>query len=174
MAITLLPLKSITLKQLDQLVKITNDVEVMKWVGTGELWSESKIKNNILYLKSSPKNFMAWTIMKANDVIGYLAITGNRKEPEIRILIGKQYQGHGFATTTLKLLIKQMSRESKSQIHLVSYVKPDNIASNKIHIKVGFKLDGETIKYGTSFNKYIYVIKGKVRSHKRSKKIARL
>jgi RimJ/RimL family protein N-acetyltransferase len=161
-------LTSITSKQLEQLTEITNDIEVMKWVGTGELWSSSKIKKNITYLKTSPKDFMAWTIMNDMNVVGYLAITGHSNiQRDIRILIGRQYQGQGFATMALNLLIKKMSRESKSQMRLISYVKQDNIASNKIHVKAGFKLEGKITKYSNLFNKYSYIIKsGKLKSHK--------
>ena len=173
--ISLLGLTNISSKQLEQLSVIVSDKEVMKWVGTGELWSIDKIKKNIEYLKKSPNNFMAWVIVYNSVVVGYLALTRRFNEQDIRIFIGREYQGKGIATTALKVLIKHLmktlSQTRKSSIHLVSYVKPENIASNKIHVKAGFKLEGTVSKYGLVLNKYSYIIKVKsiAKSIKKSK-----
>ena len=163
-------LTSITSKQLEQLSDITNDIEVMKWIGNGQTWSVAKIKKNIEYLKTLPNQFMAWVITETNNnVVGYLAITKDHNERDIRIFIGRQYQGKGYATNALRLLIKRLSHHKHIGVHLVSYVKPDNIASNKIHEKAGFKFKSKISKYGNIYNKYSYVIKSTTKSATESK-----
>jgi RimJ/RimL family protein N-acetyltransferase len=156
--IKLIPLADFTELQLKQLANITNQPEVMKWIGTGKLWSIAKLRESIKYLKSKPKDFKAWGILNIDnrEIVGYLAITiEGRNSWDIRIFIGSQFQGYGYATKAIKLLIGMM----KPKTHLISYIKPENQARAKINQKMGFVYMGRISKYGDVFDKYMLVIR---------------
>lgn len=167
--IKLIPLVDFTELQLKQLANITNQPEVMKWIGTGKLWSIAKLRESIKYLKSKPKDFKAWGILNIDnrEIVGYLAITiEGRNSWDIRIFIGSQFQGYGYATKAIKLLIGMM----KPKTHLISYVKPENQASAKIHQKTGFAYMGRISKYGDEFDKYMLVIRQSTKKPKTKKR----
>jgi L-amino acid N-acyltransferase YncA len=58
----------------------------------------------------------------------------------------------------------------KPTTHLISYVKPENQASAKIHQKTGFAYMGRISKYGDVFDKYMLVIRQSTKKQKTTKK----
>ena len=66
----------------------------------------------------------------------------NHKEVEVSISLLKEFWGKGFATRSLKSIIKQIKKQGKVQ-RLIAEVNKNNITSQKLFEKLNFKLKGQ-------------------------------
>lgn len=182
MAFKLQPLESFTRTDALQLLEITGDNEIMKWIGNGSIWTLTKIMKNISYAKEQAKisvydrRLIAWGIKEGSNIVGYLSITKERKNStrltkrktkssrvasmislppnyyDVRIFIGSKYQGRGLATRALKLLQNKELRK----LPLISLVNAENIASSRLHLSTGFTHLGRTLAYGKCLEVFIF------------------
>ncbi|WP_299494689.1 GNAT family N-acetyltransferase [uncultured Shewanella sp.] len=86
-----------------------------------------------------------WRFFIENSVLGVIGgvafgLVGGKQQPMTAILsywIGEEYQGMGFATHALTLLMNVLENEGVK--HYLAQVYPDNIASQKVLMKLGFE-----------------------------------
>lgn len=115
-------------KQIQNLNKLVNDENIMKWIGNGKKWSSSKIQELINYSRNdynlSFKNtqYLYISILLNNKVIG---LCGLHKLPDFpikfyenknnykiikglqyMILLNKKYHGRGYSSLILKKVIE--------------------------------------------------------------------
>ena len=78
--------------------------------------------------------------LKSNDEeIGLIGYMGKEdKEAELRYGITSLYQNNGYMTETIKEFTNYLFKKGKEKIIIICHV--DNIPSNKVAIKSGFKL----------------------------------
>ena len=114
------------LKLTSGIVKKITDKEVKKYFA--ELLTE--------------KTGLNYIILAGQEIIGHISLQ-KRKNGwyETQIVIGeKNYQGKGYGTEAIKLLIDKARRKNIKKIYLE--VRPDNIKAIRAYEKCGFKKTG--------------------------------
>ena len=82
------------------------------------------------------------TILYKNEVAGSIAKYMSEDKPEITYWIGKKFWGKGIATEAVKQFLKQIQIRP-----MYARVAKDNIGSNRVLEKNGFKIIGEDKGY---------------------------
>lgn len=88
------------------------------------------------------KNTCHFMIVSDQKVIGHISL-GQRRNGwyEMQIVIGeKKWQGKGYGTESIKLLIRKARRMGISNIYLE--VRPNNIRAIRVYEKCGFRKAG--------------------------------
>ena len=90
------------------------------------------------------KASLGFCIMCDNEKVGIIALTERPdKSSSWGTSIIKDYQGKGIATKAFELIVIEAQKQGYSKI--ISSCAKSNIASQKLHIKVGFDLIKEEI-----------------------------
>lgn len=91
----------------------------------------------------------AYFIFRNEKVVGYTAVVFDETIPEIdkqnwlwQFMIDKKYQGRGYASHALPLIIDYVFKKSKEKVITLS-TKPDNEAALKLYKNFGFVITGE-------------------------------
>ena len=101
-------LENITKDYTDDIKKLTQDTETMKYVGNGSVWDDEKIKNFIEYndpLIKDKRNEKYFIIKDGKNFIGligisYLIILGNNY---LNVIISPDFRGKGYYLKSLKV-----------------------------------------------------------------------
>lgn len=111
-------------------------------------------------------------IWQANELvgsIGFLYVDQENKKTEIGYWLGKDYEGKGIITKSIKVLINYAFEElhfNKIEIGVAT----DNLKSRAIPEKLGFKHEGELRDFeyinGRYLNRIIYGLKSNEWNHK--------
>ena len=123
---------------------IATNPKVMKYIGTGELWSDERILG---FIEGSMElfnrlNFCLWPIYRKpeKEFIGFCGLTLLNEPDEIEIgwWLHPSYWGMGIATEAASRVVTYAFNELKlSQI--VSIAQPENSSSINIMKKIGMK-----------------------------------
>jgi len=97
----------------------------------------------------NPENYIWFTnweiILKENNTsiggIGLIGLPNEKKETMIGYGIDRNYYNKGFATEAIKCLCEWVFLNSDTS-SIIADTKPDNISSQKVLIKNGFKMTG--------------------------------
>lgn len=107
----------------------------------------------------------AYFICLNDNVIGYTAVVFDETIPEHdkhnwlwQFMIDKNYQGHGYASKALMLIIEHMFNNATEKIITLS-TKPDNEIAIKLYKKFGFFETGEKNGDEVILQKYNNIIK---------------
>ena len=121
----LVPLNKITTTHAGELSVITKDIEVMKYIGKGNIWSIKDIKQFIkdenIEAKKNNKNRMYYSYVMVcnNKVVGFIAGRKNKNLLPIdstpydllmRMFISRMHSGKGLGKIIIKLFIERYSR----------------------------------------------------------------
>ena len=172
---------NLTSLELKQLSYITNDLETMKYIGKGNLWSINDLEEfqqeeqKEVILDQKNRKHYTYVLIYNNIVIGFIEGRKNKSllpkniktgiyDILLRMFISRDYIGKGFGKKIIKLFILEYSRLLKqhktNKIHFTIYsdIDPDNIPSIKIHLANGFISSGK-FKYpnGKIYNRYKYI-----------------
>ncbi len=125
------------------------------------------LQDEIKFIKSGPKRKKQkgehdYTILFDNKIVGGCGVTIGAKRGfigEIGYFIDEAYWGNGIASTAVKLLEKiGFGRFKLQRIEILMML--DNIASEKVAIKCGYKKEGimkKALKHGNDFvDCYLY------------------
>lgn len=111
---------------------------VRKWLFNNELISSKQqiywYFNN--YIKSSIKIYLCY---KEKEYIGYCQI--DSKTNEIGIYLEPKFQGFGYGSEFLNLLLKKIPNTK-----VIAKIKSDNIQSINLFKKAGFKIEHTVIE----------------------------
>lgn len=103
-----------------------------------------------------------WSEDKLVGSIGYLFLDQENKKTEIGYWLGKEYEGKGLVTKSIKVLIKHAFDELKLNKIEIG-VATNNLKSRAIPEKLGFKREGELRDYeyinGRFLDRIIYGLK---------------
>ena len=128
--------------------------------------NKNKNKNKNIHPKLSKKKLKQSLQTKSKQSLQ--SLQNNIINLEIRIFVDTKFQGQCIATNAIELLKKKVKLIFKNTntntntntrtINLISYVKPSNIASIKIHNKTNFINYGLHHIYGNKFICYKFTI----------------
>jgi len=157
----LVPLNKITTKQIEELSVITRDIEVMKYIGKGNIWTVNDIKQFVkdenIEAKKNNKNRMYYSYIMVcnNKVIGFIA--GRKKKNLLpsnttpydllmRMFISRKQFGKGFGKLIIKLFIEMYCRMISKVISDIKKNKKNNGKENGIpRIKLVSDIDKDNI-----------------------------
>lgn len=119
-------------------------------------------RTRIRYAKDEGYWLGVWNGDELAGSIGYLYVDQENKKTEIGYWLGKEYEGKGIITKSIKVLIDYAFNEL--QLHKIEIgAARDNIRSRAIPEKLGFKREGEIRDYeyinGRFIDRIIYGLK---------------
>lgn len=173
-------LEQITLKPVkkgdfDGLFPIVQNKDVMKYIKTGEIWNEEKLREFLKWgehdmSKEPLKNdSFYWTIYSSTNIIGCIGVHKWKHVPEklhkikdeyyTTRFIDPEYQGKGIGTYVMALALKSFFALRPDKKFVVSLSLSNNIASQKSLLKIGFKQQKHSVmvrdsKYNIFIHKY--------------------
>lgn len=177
----LLPLSKLSSKlsskHINELALITQDINIMKHIGQGKLWSIKNIKqfvkDEMLEQNKSIKErkYYSFVLLHNNSVIGFIAgrknntllpVNSSDYDLLLRMFISNKYKNQGFGKLILKLFIKKYTHiihniKNINNINLISDIDKNNISSIKIHLVNGFTYT-KTIIYPNKKNYDRYIL----------------
>jgi len=119
-------------------------------------------RTRIRYAKDEGYWLGIWSGDELVGSIGYLYFDQENKKTEIGYWLGKEYEGKGFITKSIEVLINYAFDELKFNKIEIG-VATDNIKSRAIPEKLGFKREGELRDYeyinGRFLDRIIYGLK---------------
>ncbi len=176
-------LENITTNDFDSILDITSTPDVMKNIGNGKIWDDNEVKRFIDYcIKDEDTSDVSRTqyyykITLENTLIGVIgAHTFIKKELPTKsqdlyltVYMDQKYQGQGYYSSSLKLLLNQIKKHKPNQSKLYSLVRNSNdkmiqISTNK------YKFVKEVILNGESFTLFSIDIKKSRKTVKRTTK----
>ena len=162
-------LDKITKENKKDLFNIVSNLNVMKFVGSREVWSEKKTNNFINYcVKEENTNnkdtlFLKIVYKKSNKFIGIVGIhKRNYKKDEdfeVTYYLNKKEQGKGFGTMALGLLLDKFHNIHPIIKKVYSDTLSNNIGGQKSLIKSGFMFLKKIKRSGREYFRYIYKFK---------------
>ncbi|MFC3800488.1 GNAT family N-acetyltransferase [Cohnella sp. GCM10012308] len=138
-------LESVTSSNFDQIIELKSGIEQEQRMQIYERW----VGSNAFFLAvCQVYKFTPRAIYDSETLIGF-ACHGYNSETErfqlISVMLGHQFQGKGYATASLKLIIDDMNLQYKcKEIYLT--VIHDNMNAIKAYEKIGFIPTGEIEK----------------------------
>lgn len=137
-------LKSIPLIELEEMLE--NDFKNVNY----EILEEQKnaIIKKILKMKSVAKElhdwYTYWYIIKNNEITGMIGFKGiNNQELEIGYGISKRYEGKGYITNAIKIIVDWAFSHGNIKTIKASKVLRNNHGSQRVLEKNGFKMIGK-------------------------------
>ncbi|WP_009633524.1 GNAT family N-acetyltransferase [Synechocystis sp. PCC 7509] len=153
-------LRQITLDDLDDLAAIYTDPVVMKFFGSTYTYESTKqwLEERVFKFYEQ-RGWGLWaTIYKMNNkLIGRCGLTpqlvDGTEEIEIGYLLAKEYWGMGLATEAA-CFSRDYGLEKLGANRLISLIDPDNIASQKVALKVGLTYEKNTFMWNKTVRVY--------------------
>jgi RimJ/RimL family protein N-acetyltransferase len=136
-------------EDLDAYAEMCGDSEVMRYIGTGQTLSRSESWRNMAMMLGHWKlrGYGMWAVeeRQSGEMIGRVGCLKPEGwiDFEIGWSIRRAFWGQGFATEAGKKAIAYAFEELQ-QTHVISLIRPENIASQRVAEKLGEKLQGKT------------------------------
>jgi len=145
-----LKLRNLRIEDSDEYFNYHNDSKVNKYYD----WKPNNLteaREDIEVIINSYKqlNYIRWAItLKGNDtIIGDCGLMFSDLRSEISYILSREHWGTGIMTEALNAVISFCFRETDiTRIQALSL--PDNLSSNKLLKRLGFKQEGLLRKYG--------------------------
>ena len=149
-------------EDLDAYASMCGDAEVMRYIATGKILSRDESWRNMAMILGhwQLRGYGMWAIeeRRSGEMLGRVGCW----QPsgwiglEIGWTIRRAFWGQGFATEAGKVAM-EYAFEELQQTHVISLIRPENMASRRVAEKVGEKLEGtaelmgsEALVYGIS------------------------
>jgi RimJ/RimL family protein N-acetyltransferase len=134
---------------LDAYAEMCGDSEVMCYIGTGQILSRSESWRNMAMMLGhwQLRGYGMWAVeeRQSGEMIGRVGCW--QPEGWIGLEVGwtirRGFWGQGFATEAGKRTVAYAFEELQ-QTHVISLIRPENIASQRVAEKLGEKLQGTT------------------------------
>ena len=169
----MIKLKNINKKDFKDIVYLTSLEKVMKYVGDGKTWNHRKVANFIKYCEIENKqndkirtNYYYKIVdnKKFIGIIGFHLFQKN-KDYYLSVYTNPKYQGKGYFSKALSLLLKKVAIHKPQLSFIISLVYDKNKKMNSISRKK-FKLLQSITLNGKKMNEYKITIP----EYKKSKK----
>ena len=150
-----LRIRDIKLSDLVEYHRLVSDDNIYPYIiDDGPLTlSQSYEKLKIMNVSKNPK-YLAIALKETNEFIGFIGLFNLESEnPAISYAIHPKFQRHGYCFEALQYLIEKIGTEYSS---LVARTHPENIASQKLLIKLSFNFIG-IVKWGNE-DRYEYAL----------------
>lgn len=141
-------LRSFAAEDIDDFMEWGSDDEVTKYL----LWDSYKSKNDAEHFFVNVIANHSWfkAICLDQKVIGSITLDKGKGayccKAELGYVIARRHWGHGFATLAVKEALKTGFQDLSIQ-RIEAFVDPDNLASQKVLEKCGFKREGYLRNY---------------------------
>jgi RimJ/RimL family protein N-acetyltransferase len=148
-----LSLRKFTLNDKQELSAITSNVEVMKNVGNGKIWTESEVVQFLAYqIEDKDPSYKYRAIWLGEKLIGVIGIHPISYESNpnlfLTIFIAEKYQSKGIGAKSFVLMDVGM---------VFADVKITNIASQKLLKKLNFQEIGKVTIHKEEYIRYKYI-----------------
>jgi len=140
-------------EDLDAYGAMCSDSEVMKFIGNGELLTRSQTWEQMALILGhwNLRGYGMWAVEEQDSgkFIGRIGFIDSEGWPgfELGWLLGRPYWGNGYATEGAKYALEYAFTELEKQ-HVISLIYPDNKASIQVALRLGEKLERETVLFG--------------------------
>lgn len=137
-------LRYFTWDDLSEIASIRADPIVMAFRGGSRTYEDTKQLFNWIFENYEKPDFELWAIAHKTDnkLIGNCGLipqqVDGQQETEMGYLLAKEYWGRGLATEAA-CAVRDYGFEQLGCDRIVALIDPDNIASQKVAIKVGLK-----------------------------------
>ena len=143
------------------------NIDAYKYLGNGEKYDLKYV--NGLMNTNDKHYYIAYNLndnLNDNDndnlndnthILGFVQIRPLNKEsrePQLRYFVVKNKQRQGLGTAMVAMAIELYARSHMGNSYINAMIKPDNIASIKLVLKLGFKYQGQENKGNIILNKY--------------------
>ena len=161
-------LEKITKSNKKDLFELVSNINVMKYVGKRQVWSEEKTNKFINYClkekNTNNKNTLYLKIVYEKDgkfigIIGIHKYEETDKDFEVTYYIKKEDQGKGIGTYSLKLMLDKFHEIHPKVKRVVSDTLSNNIPAQKSLIKNGFMFVKKVKRSGKEYFRYKYLFK---------------
>jgi len=149
-----LVLRPITTADAPAFYRFYSDPEVMRYIGKGEVAeSEEKVRESLARHQKThyqEHNFGLRAVTGKADgvVMGHCGVLfweiDGVREYEIAYLLGREYQGHGYATEAA-CATRDWGFGKRNFSCMVSLIYPDNVASQRVAERVGMRYERDVI-----------------------------
>lgn len=151
-------LRPLTLADVDSFMVWATDSEVTRFC----TWDPYQSKEEgITFINNVVLPHPWFRAICLNDgPVGAISVTenkssGDRCRGELGYVLGSKYWGQGIVTEAVKIAVAAVFRERKELERVEALVDVDNIGSQRVLEKAGFKREGVLRKY--------FIIKGRIR-----------
>ena len=151
-------------EQFIQLYNIVNDIEIMKWIGNGKIWTKEKIMELMKYSKEDfndnfkSSKFLYLIVLHKNNIIGLVSLHPykiNNNSLQITILLSQDYQGKKLSKRIINKIILMKKKYFKNYdlfyIFKKSNIKSSNVVLNNSNLNIKKCND-------TKFNNELYYV----------------
>lgn len=90
---------------------------------------------------SEQEQWHNWIVRANGEAVGYVQATVTADQAEIAWVIGKPWQGKGYASAAAKTMIGLLSSQGITRI--VAHIHPDHEASNAVARRLGLRPTGD-------------------------------
>ena len=189
----MLVLEKINNSDFNNILEITSNPEVMKYIGNSRIWDNDKVNKFIQYCIDDEKikdyqkrtQYYYKIINKNEKIIDFIGVIGFHKfyrkelpnfnnEFFLTIYFNPKQQGKGYYSESVKLLLEKMNKQQPRKDKLFSLVRQSNIKMNQIS-KAKYKFIKSTKIGDENMNLYsistgIILKKTKKETNKQNKK----
>ncbi len=129
---------------LSALLKVYGDKDAMRWVGDGEVLSESEAKRWLTVTENNYEKrgygMFAVEMGASSELIGFCGIVhpDNQAEPEMKYAYSRAYWGQGIATEVARGII-EYGAACHGLTHIIATTAPENTASHRVLLKAGME-----------------------------------
>ena len=161
-------LDKITKSNKKDLFELVSNINVMKYVGKGNVWTNEKTNKFINYClkeeNTNNKNTLFLKIINKNNgafigIIGIHKYEETDKDYELTYYIKKQEQGKGIGSNALKLMLNKFHEIHPNVKRVLSDTLSNNIPAQKSLIKNGFMFLKKVKRSGKDYFRYQYLFK---------------
>ena len=131
-----------------------SDPEVMRYIGKGEVVeSEKQVRESLARHRRThyqEHNFGLWAVTGKSDgvVMGHCGVLFREidsvREYEIAYLLGREYQGQGYATEAA-CATRDRGFSKRNFSRMISLIYPDNVVSLRVAERVGMRYQKDVI-----------------------------
>ena len=152
--------REITVSDVDRLYEIYSDADVVRYIENLYENREEEIRFTKDYISNQYRfyEYGMWIVESANtnEIIGRAGIFDRADEEykEIGFVFAKEYWGRGYATETLKAIIKYAYEEFEVDT-LIAHVMSENVWSKRLLESLGFVYEKDTVVEGNLFERFL-------------------
>ena len=174
-------LENITRENYEEIKKLTQNENIMTYVGDGDIWDDVKISNFIEYNnpeKKSERKEKYFTIRDGKNFIGligisYLIVFGNYY---FNIILDKKFHGKGYYHKSLKIFKQELEKYNMKYDKFYLLVRQENkrmlSISERYYFNRHIDLDDKKYSEYCMFNRdYIYLYLSSKEDNKIAKEI---
>lgn len=171
-------LQKITMADYADVLKLTSDKEVMKFIGRSIIWTPEMVNSYIQqcmtdeFVSLTERQYFSYKIVYGNQFAGIIEFKSNNRNiffrPEyqkylkndvlLTIYICREHQGKGLASKSIDLLKRRIRKFKPKAKHLFSIVRKTNPKMIHVMGKLGFKYLYEIKPQGLAENFYVFNI----------------